>query len=282
MNTDKKNKFTPPASVTSPPPPAPPQNQEPNQTLQTSKTLPALLIPLSIVAAGLFIAAGIFAGSVYTAGKNLSGQALGTNTAANTQGQNDSAQVRPRLSGAMAPVTARDHIVGSINAKVKIVEYSDLDCPFCKQIQQTFQQIVSQYGPDQVAWIYRHYPIPKLHPYAMIKSQAAECAFDQRGNEGFWKFIDAYFLQQDAREKSELVVKVAKKIGLDSSKFSACLDSGLYDAFIQDQITDAENIGVGFRGTPYSVLVSGSQYVPVSGAQSVNAFKAQIDALLKN
>ena len=88
-------------------------------------------------------------------------------------------------------VSPDDHILGNPNAKIVIVEYSDLDCPFCKSFHNTMHQIIKEDG--DVAWIYRHYPIPQLHPNAPKKAEETECAFDQKGNEGFWAYADKVF-----------------------------------------------------------------------------------------
>lgn len=91
----------------------------------------------------------------------------------------------------MPAVTAADHIKGSINAPVKIVEYSDLECPFCKMFHATLQEIISdpEYK-DKVAWVYRHFPLTQLHSKAPKEAEATECAAEVGGNEGFWKFVD--------------------------------------------------------------------------------------------
>lgn len=89
-------------------------------------------------------------------------------------------------------VSDSDHIRGSNNAKITVVEYSDYDCPFCSRFHTTMQQVLSEYEGD-VRWVYRHYPIPQLHPNANKMSQASECIADQNGEEAFWKFSDAYY-----------------------------------------------------------------------------------------
>jgi protein-disulfide isomerase len=89
------------------------------------------------------------------------------------------------------PVTEADHILGNPNAKIIIVEYSDLECPFCKQFHNTMHQIISN-NPD-VAWVYRHYPIPQLHPKAFHEAEATECAWEQGGNDAFWKYTDTIY-----------------------------------------------------------------------------------------
>ena len=92
-------------------------------------------------------------------------------------------------------IAADEYIRGNPNAQVTLVEFSDLQCPFCKRFHPTVQQVLAEYG-DQVRWIYRHYPIDQLHPHARPAAEASECLAEQKGAEGFWQFIDAVFTAQ--------------------------------------------------------------------------------------
>jgi protein-disulfide isomerase len=90
-------------------------------------------------------------------------------------------------------VSAEDHVIGDLNtAELVIVEYSDLECPFCQRFHDTMHQVVKD-TEGRVAWVYRHYPIPQLHPKAFQAAEASECAWEQEGNEGFWKYADKVF-----------------------------------------------------------------------------------------
>ena len=88
----------------------------------------------------------------------------------------------------LAPVTAEDHLNGDINASIKIVEYSDIDCPFCKRFHSTLEQVKALYG-DKVVWVYRHFPITQLHPDSFNKSHATECVAELGGNDKFWQYL---------------------------------------------------------------------------------------------
>lgn len=90
------------------------------------------------------------------------------------------------------PVSPDDHILGNADAKIIVVEYSDLECPFCKVFHNTMHQVVEKSNGD-VAWVYRHYPISGLHPKAFLEALATECAWEQKGNDGFWKYTDQLF-----------------------------------------------------------------------------------------
>src|SRR3990167_10981365 len=104
------------------------------------------LVPLAIVVAGIFIAGAIyFSGSV--------------RPTTNDQRQTTNAKID------IAPVTEKDHIIGSRNADLVIVEYSDTECPFCKSFHPTMKEVVRTYD-GKVAWVYRHFPIAQLHAKA--------------------------------------------------------------------------------------------------------------------
>ena len=92
----------------------------------------------------------------------------------------------------MRPISPDDHILGNVNAKIIIVEYSDLECPFCKMFHNTMHQVVEK-SNGNVAWVYRHYPILQLHPKAFHEAEATECAWEQGGNSAFWKYTDKLF-----------------------------------------------------------------------------------------
>ncbi|MCK9352115.1 MAG: thioredoxin domain-containing protein [Candidatus Paceibacterota bacterium] len=92
------------------------------------------------------------------------------------------------------PVTANDRITGNIDAPIKIVDYSDTECPFCKRFHQTMLDIMKEYGASgKVAWVYRHFPLDGLHQKARYEAEAAECAFEQGGNTKFWEYLDLMF-----------------------------------------------------------------------------------------
>jgi len=186
----------------------------------------------------------------------------------------------------MAPITEQDWIRGDRNAKVSVVEYSDLECPFCKRHHPTMQQLVAEYD-GKVNWVYRHFPLTQLHPKAPKEAEATECAGEQGGppgseasNEAFWKYVDRLFEITPANnglEPAELP-KIAEYVGLNVSTFEACLNSGRWAQKVQTQAQDAQNAGG--TGTPYNVIVAGDKKIPVSGAVPLEQLKAVIDSVL--
>ena len=203
-----------------------------------------LTVPTAIIIAGVIIAGGIIA-SRYV-----------------SPTPSGSSQVQTQ-SITMPEVTAQDHIIGQTNADIVLVEYSDTECPFCKVFHGTMHTLVSEYGPkNQLAWVYRHLPLYKggangkgMHPLAGQQAEASECAADQLGNDGFWKYIDLVY--QTTRSNnglpSEQLPILAKKIGLDVTKFKTCLASGTHTAAIDKSYE--EGFAAGAQGTPYGIMV---------------------------
>lgn len=183
----------------------------------------------------------------------------------------------------VAPITAGDHVRGSRDADVFIVEYSDTECPFCKRFHETMRQVMGEYeSGGKVAWVYRHFPLDSLHKKARGEAVALECANEQGGNDAFWKYADRLFEitpSNDGLDSAELP-KIATFVGLDAAKFSTCLASGKYDAHIEAEAQNAQ--ATGGQGTPWSVIVSksGKNYA-LSGAQPAESVKQAIEMALK-
>ena len=195
-----------------------------------------------------------------------------------------------RLSEAakgVKPVVSDDHIRGNANAPVKIIEFSDFECPFCKSFHATMKQVMNDYEKDgKVAWVFRHFAIDELHSKARKEAQAAECAAEIGGNEGFWAYADRLFEIAPSNNRLDLaqLPKVALDTGLDQAKFEACLSGdqrgGKFATHIEADIQDAT--ASGGTGTPYSLVINSKGHIfPLNGAQPYEAVKAVIEAALK-
>jgi len=228
------------------------------------------LLPASILIAGLMVTVAL----VYNTGKKTENQAANLADSAGTNAQLPS-------PANLKPISAADHILGDPSAPLKIVEFSDLECPFCKIFHATLLQAMQTYA-GKIAWIYRQFPIPDLHPKAPHEAQAAECAAKLGGNDKFWAFIDKVFEitpSNNGLDPAELP-KIAGKIGLNVEQFNSCLASTYGQDKIQNDITDAVNSGA--KGTPYAVVInnSGKKFV-VNGALPFDQVSAIINAALK-
>ena len=189
---------------------------------------------------------------------------------------------------AVKPVAAEDHTLGNPSAPVKLIEFSDFECPFCKRFHPTVEQVIDEYGKSgKVFVIYRHFPLDELHSKARKEAQAAECANEVGGNDAFWAYANKIFEITPSNDRLDLahLPQIAEEIGLDRSKFEACLAGdmrgGKYATHIEANYQDA--IASGGKGTPYTLVISAKgQIFPISGAQPYEAVKAIIDVALKD
>lgn len=217
-------------------------------------------LPITIVVAGLIIA-----GAVFWAGKSGTSTPPGTG---NPQG------VRAYTPGV-------DHILGNPEAPVKIVEYYDLECPYCKTFNTTMHQVMDYYGTSgKVAWVARPFPLASIHSKSPKEAEAAECAADQGGDAAYFKYTDAVFEvtpSSNGLDLAQLPI-IAGNIGLNVDTFNSCLNSGKFTKKITDSYNEA--IAAGAQGTPYTLLMVGEDSVVLSGSQPYSSMRAAIDAVL--
>ncbi len=228
-------------------------------------------IPVAIVVAGVFIAVAVYLSAGKSAPQGATNQAV-------QQLQGDTASLDK-----MRAITKDDHIRGNPNASVKIVEYSDTECPFCKRFHVTMNQVMDEYGKSgKVAWVYRHFPIDQLHPEARKQSEATECANELGGNDKFWSYIDRLYEITPSNNGLRLteLPKIAEFVELDVVKFNDCLSSGKYEERVEADYQDA--VATGGNGTPWSIVVdkNGKKY-PLSGAQPYEVVKQLIEIALQ-
>lgn len=180
------------------------------------------------------------------------------------------------------PITEADHILGNPDAPVKIIEYSDLDCQFCRTFHATMKQILGVYGPEgKVAWVYRHFPIVELHPNAPKLAEASECVAELGGNEAFWKFVDTVFTSPHNNDRYDMsgLDAAAAVSGVPASKFRTCLDSGKYKNAVAKQFEEAK--AAGGKGTPHNIIVGpDGRAIPLPGSRAYATVKEIVDALL--
>lgn len=231
------------------------------------------ILPASILVAALIVGVAL----VYNAGMRDS-SANNPSPSARTQ-EEQLGGIGSALN--VKPVSADDHIFGDPGAPVKIIEFSDLECPFCKQFHQTMRSAMSLYE-GRVAWVFRNFPLTQLHSKAMKEAQAAECAAKLEGNDAFWQYIDAVFEitpSNNGLDEAQLP-KIAERVGINVNDFNTCLSGEYGKDIILAQSEDAVNSGA--QGTPYSVIIApdGSKST-VNGAMPLEQVKSAIDAALR-
>lgn len=175
-----------------------------------------------------------------------------------------------------------DYIKGNPNAPILMIEYSDYDCPFCKQYHATMNQIMDEYGvTGKVAWVYRQFPLTQLHPNSPKISEAALCVGDIGGNDSFWKFTDTIFDKREIDEQTNItkLPSYAQASGVNTSDYNDCISSGRMQESVVASTQDAFNAGA--KGTPYTVLVVGNQQAVISGAQPYDVVKGIVKNLVE-
>lgn len=251
------------------------QTTTPATTVPVAKT--NYWIPLSIVFGFSIVAAAIYFGST---------QSARVVPVAPAGGQQAAEEIEPSEAlKAMRPVSEEDHIKGDLNAPIKIVEYSDFECPFCKRFHDTMNQVMAEYGDSgEVAWVYRQFPLDVLHKKARPVSVASECVAELGGNDAFWQFTDRYYevtLTNDRTDIETVIPQIVGEIGLDRTAFQSCFESGRHDEKIEADVQNAA--ATGGRGTPWSIIVApdGSLY-PINGAQPYESVVQVIEQLQGN
>ncbi len=170
---------------------------------------------------------------------------------------------------------------GKASAKLVIVEFSDFQCPFCgRYTRETLGQLEREYvDTGKVRYVFRHFPLEKIHPNAFKAAEAGECA-RQQGK--FWELHDRLFANQQTLADRDLL-NHATAVGLDGLAFQRCV-TGTVDATIRRDLAEGGRLGI--AGTPAfflgTVQKDGKVQVlrKLNGAQPFAAFKTAIDALL--
>lgn len=161
----------------------------------------------------------------------------------------------------------RDHIRGPVDAPLTLVEYGDYECPFCGRATGTVRALIEQFG-DELRYVFRHLPLPDVHPHAELAAEAAEAA----GAQGkFWEMHDQLFAHQDRLEPTDLI-EYAAQIGLDIERFTRDLGTGVHARPVREDVVSAQASGA--DGTP-TFYVNGTRqlgrYDAVALAQALTA-----------
>jgi protein-disulfide isomerase len=171
--------------------------------------------------------------------------------------------------------------IGRIDAPVTVVEFTDYECPFCKQFHLgVFSDLKSEYiDTGKVRWVSHDLPLD-IHPYAMKAAQAARCAGEQNQ---FWELRDA-LLSTDAAPEDKIISGTAERLPLDMENFQKCLDSETFKTEVRRDAAEAAALQIG--NTPTFVVAKSApdklDGVRIVGAQSLATFRSTIDALLSH
>jgi protein-disulfide isomerase len=201
-----------------------------------------------------------------------------------TAGDTGSQPANGKLDEAQATgvdkISSDDRVRGNRDAKVYVIEYSDLECPYCQQFHPTMQRALEEYGND-LAWVYRHFPLDTIHPRARPAAIASECVYDQGGNDAFWKFIDYVFENQLTALSDAGLKTAATQAGADATAFSSCFSAKETESRVDEGLSSGGRAGV--TGTPGNFVINqkGEVWV-IPGAVPYETLKITLDEALKS
>jgi protein-disulfide isomerase len=155
---------------------------------------------------------------------------------------------------------------GSEKAPVTIVKFEDFQCPFCKQVQPAFKELLSRYN-GKVRLVHKDLPLESIHPQARQAAEAARCAYEQGK---FWEYHDKLYANSPKASADDLK-SYAEQIGLNIESFDRCFASGKYKASVQRDLNEGAQLGL--TGTP-TFFFNGRE---ISGNQPLADFEAILD-----
>jgi len=160
----------------------------------------------------------------------------------------------------------RDHIRGPQESLVTLVEYGDLECPYCGQAEPVVRELLRDF--TDVTYVWRHLPLDDVHPHARMAAEATEAAHAQGA---FWPMHDLLFEHQDALRFADLV-SYAEQLGLDTKRFADDLRNREFAARVAGDVDSADLSGV--SGTP-TFFVNGRRH---NGAFDLATLSAAVKA----
>lgn len=170
------------------------------------------------------------------------------------------------------PIGPDDPVWGSATAPVTLVEFSDLQCPFCSRVQPTVKSLQAKYGPNQLRVVFKHNPLP-FHANARPAAKVADAVLHQGGSTAFYAFLDLAFEEQQKLGDQALSAWVAR-LGLDPVAVLRRAELPETDEKIERDSALAAKVGA--NGTP-AFRINGAA---LSGAQPLDSFTSIIDAEL--
>jgi len=175
--------------------------------------------------------------------------------------------VTPSSPTLVQPVSERDHAVGPADAPATLLEYGDFECPHCRQAYPICKELRQRFG-HRLRFVYRHFPLRRLHEHAEHAAQVSEAAAAQGK---FWEMHDRLFERQFALEDDQLL-EYAGELGLDAERVARELAARTYEALVRDEFSSGVRSGV--NGTP-TFFINGCRH---DGAWDVEALAAALSA----
>lgn len=236
-------------------------------------------IPIAIVVAGLLVAGGLYFG-------------MGKSTDTTNNGS-DSSNTNVDVIPTVAPQNAQVSIdgqptIGSADAPVTIVEFTDFECPYCKNyVDATYSKIKEEYiDTGLVKYVVRDFPLSFHDPKATDEAVAALCVYELKGDDAYFVMHDELFSNTGSNGigvPEEDMISIAVGLGISEAAFKNCIADGTKVDIVKADLQDG--ISAGVTGTPsffigYSTEDNTIDGQPVVGAIPYNSFKEVIDEYL--
>ncbi len=195
--------------------------------------------------------------------------------------QQEELKVRAKLARRVD--VQRDHIRGNANAEISLIEYTDIECPFCKKFHATPSALLAHFG-DRVNWVVRSFPLPFHDPAARKEALAAECVGKLAGNDAYWKYTDSLFAYTKSNggglPEANSIEKLAAALGVKRQSLSQCMNDAAMIKRVEDDIADG--VAAGVNGTPMTVIRNNRTGASeaVGGALPADAFIPTIERML--
>ncbi len=151
-----------------------------------------------------------------------------------------------------APVTTGDHVRGALEAPIQLVEYGDYECPHCGRAHWVIRQLQEKLG-DQLAFVFRNFPLIEVHPRADSVAQALEAAAAQGY---FWEMHDRFYEHQHELEGLDLAAH-AEEVGLDVDQWKKDMKEARFRDRVREDV--ATGLSSGVTGTP-TFFINGTRY----------------------
>lgn len=236
---------------------------------------------IQTIMVGLLIVGAFFLGMLWTKVQTYEKSGLVPGAGAPKVAGNVPSDNAPSAPKAIPAVKADDWVRGNKNARVAFVEYSDLECPFCKRFHPTAKQLMQAYG-DKIMWVYRHFPLDSIHSKARNEAAASECAGKLGGNDKFWSYIDKVYEITPGNNGLDpaKLPEIAGQLGLNVGAFTACLSKGDTLSLVSADSDAGEAAGI--SGTPASFFLDTKtgEVVENAGAVPYEQLKATLDQFI--
>ncbi len=176
------------------------------------------------------------------------------------------------------------YVLGNPDAEITWVEYSDLECPFCKRLHEswTIEKILKDFD-WKVNFVYKQFPL-WFHKQAQMQAEAALCVWELWGKEKYYDFIKEIYAGSKANGNSytkEEVAKIAEKLWLDNNKILSCIESWKFKSQAQSEMEEWQSI-FGVTWTPWNVFINNKtwEWDKLPWAYPYEAFKQKLESLL--